>query len=423
MEYLKIENNGELDVRLISLMGGSTKQGQSTKIGKFGTGLKYSLAWLVRNNIDFKIFIGENEVKITKVREHIQSTDFDIIYIDGQRSSITSTMGVDWNGWMICRELWCNALDEGGNKKEITNEIKGVQGKTTFFVQAVGEIKETIDKWSEYFIEKEPIYSTKNFAIYSANENFCVYKNGVLIYKDEEMKSVFSYDIKLASINELREYKGMLSLDIFNIIAKMDSKCIEIFLSTINDKCYEWDMDYEWSCDFGAQWKTTIGDGKIISKEDFEFMEKKGIDIDKAGLIVTSPALYKKLAGEIRGISAVRRADKVSSFFETVDTVLEQQIKEAVTILESCGYFIDAELKFINGVFGDPSKFAQINIDEKVVMFSQELKNKSLFQMVAVIIEENEHYKTGFSDCSRSFQQHFIDLFTKTLLTTKQIKL
>ena len=44
MKYLKIQNKGELDIRLISLMGGSTKTGDTTKIGRFGTGLKYTLS-------------------------------------------------------------------------------------------------------------------------------------------------------------------------------------------------------------------------------------------------------------------------------------------------------------------------------------------------------------------------------------------
>ena len=44
MKYLKIRNRGELDIRLVSLMGGTTISGNSYKIGRFGTGLKYSLA-------------------------------------------------------------------------------------------------------------------------------------------------------------------------------------------------------------------------------------------------------------------------------------------------------------------------------------------------------------------------------------------
>ena len=59
MRYLKIQNNGLLDIRLVALMGGTTKSKDTFKIGQFGTGLKYTLAFLYRNNIDFKVFVGQ----------------------------------------------------------------------------------------------------------------------------------------------------------------------------------------------------------------------------------------------------------------------------------------------------------------------------------------------------------------------------
>src|SRR5687767_6513942 len=121
MKYLKIQNNGELDIRLVALMGGTTKANDRYKIGQFGTGLKYTLAFLFRNNLEFKIFCGEQEVSIHTEVEDIRGEKFEIICINGQRTSITTKMGEDWKPWMIIRELWCNALDEGGAEKEITS--------------------------------------------------------------------------------------------------------------------------------------------------------------------------------------------------------------------------------------------------------------------------------------------------------------
>ncbi|MEE9573481.1 MAG: hypothetical protein V3W20_10565, partial [Candidatus Neomarinimicrobiota bacterium] len=119
MKYLKITNKGELDIRLVSLMGGTTKSSDKFKIGQFGTGLKYVLAFMFRNNIDFKIFVGENECKIHTEIETIRNQDFEIICINNQRTSITTQMGEDWKAWMIIREIWCNALDEGDAQKNI----------------------------------------------------------------------------------------------------------------------------------------------------------------------------------------------------------------------------------------------------------------------------------------------------------------
>ena len=95
MKYLKISNEGLLDIRLIALMGGTTKSGSYEKIGHFGTGLKYTMAFLFRNKVEFKIFVGTEEVKVHIEEEQIGETLFEIICIDGHRTSITTQMGED----------------------------------------------------------------------------------------------------------------------------------------------------------------------------------------------------------------------------------------------------------------------------------------------------------------------------------------
>jgi len=47
----------------------------------------------------------------------------------------------------------------------------------------------------------------------------------------------------------------------------------------------------------------------------------------------------------------------------------------------------------------------------------------SLFDIVTMLIEENEHFNTGFNDHTREFQQHFINLFTKQILERNQIEI
>jgi len=80
-------------------------------------------------------------------------------------------------------------------------------------------------------------------------------------------------------------------------------------------------------------------------------------------------------------------------------------------------------LTFIFGVFGDKRTLAKVNLDQKVIYISERMKDKSLFSFIAMLIEENEHFNTGLEDESRAFQQHWIDLFTKTLLSKHEIKL
>ena len=51
MKIIKITSKGEIDERAFSLLGASSKRDDNTKIGMFGSGLKYSLAYLLRKEI------------------------------------------------------------------------------------------------------------------------------------------------------------------------------------------------------------------------------------------------------------------------------------------------------------------------------------------------------------------------------------
>jgi len=240
MKYLKIQNKGELDIRLIALMGGTTKSNDEFKIGQFGTGLKYTLAYLYRNNLYFKIFVGANEVKINIETEKIGEEIFEIICINGHRTSITTKMGYDWNAWMILRELWCNALDEGDAEKSETEIMSGVDNTTTFYIQIDSQIREVLNDWKKYFIhDQEAIYTGKNYAIYPSGDHLCIYKQGVLIHEDKNRTSVFSYDVKNAQINELRQFTGSVTHAITNCLYECNEKAVRYFLENVSEQNFE----------------------------------------------------------------------------------------------------------------------------------------------------------------------------------------
>lgn len=423
MKYLKIQNNGLLDIRLVALMGGTTKSNDQYKIGQWGSGLKYTLAWLIKNNIDFHIFIGTERVEISTETETIRGEDFEIICINGKRTSVTTMMGGKaWDPWMIVRELWCNALDEGGEKREITETTFGEADKTTFYIQASNELMQVWNNWGDYFVhDVEPLYESDDYRVYPGSTSLKLYKQGVLIYEDKNQKSLFRYDSRGAEINELREFKGAISREVVHALADANEKVVSYYYENINGNFFEASMDYDWWKDFGPQWKSTLGNAKIIHKKAMENMRGRGINVDESEYIVVPEKVYKFLTKKFDGIGALRTANKIHEFFEVFDANLDMKIKSALSTLEACGYFIHPELRFIYGVFGDKTVMAQINIDEKLIMVSERMVDRPMFDVIAMIIEENEHFNTGLSDETRGFQQHFIDLYTKTLLELNNI--
>jgi hypothetical protein len=424
MKYLKISNKGLIDVRLISLMGGTTKAEDRFKLGEFGSGLKYTLAYLFRNNVDFKIFVGTEEVKVNIETEDINGDIFEIICINGHRTSVTTKMGKSWEAWMIVRELWSNALDEGEHERGITSAPSGEEGRTTFCIQITEAINEVMDKWDNYFIHnQEPLSQNDRFAIYAGGSTLRLYKQGILIHEDKSKPALFSYDIRDAQINELREFRGSATCEIVGALGSAGEKAIRYFLENVTEDVFEGKMDYNWFVRFGQQWKSCLGNAKIIHPEAVKTIKDRGLDLDLAGTIVVPKAVYKFLAKEFEGIGALRTADKVNEFFEIHDEAIMLRINSAQAILETCNYFIHPELKFVVGVFGDKRTLAQINIDQKEIYLSERLIDCGMLQLCAMLIEENEHFRTGFHDHTREFQQHFIDLYTKTLLDKHEVRL
>lgn len=419
MKYLKIKNDGLLDLRLIYLMGGTTKANDKFKIGQFGTGLKYTLAFLLRNNIDFKIFIDKKEVKISSKTEIIRDTEFNIIFINGERTSITTNMGMDWEAWMIIRELWCNALDEINGSFEIIEEINPIKNTTEYYIQLVGEIEKVYENWDKYFIHNQiSVMKHEKFAIYTGGETLRCYKNGVLIKEIENQKSVFSYDLKSASLNELREMKYSTELEIVGCFPFFDKKTIEYLLENIKDK-YEEKIDYTgWYGvdEFKDGWKNAIGNAKFCSYETYIKIEDKYPDIKNQPVVKVPENLFKKLVKDYPSISLVRASSKLNEFFETYSDRLNDKIKKCREMLEYAGYFIHPELKILTGVFSDTSLEGQINFDDKEIRLSQDLENMSDSDLIYVLVEENEHFKTGFEDMTRNFQTHLLKLYTNLLL-------
>lgn len=424
MKYLRIANDGILDIRLVALMGGTTKANDKFKIGQFGTGLKYTLAFLFRNNLDFRIFAGPEEIKFHLEIEEIRGESFKIICINGHRTSITTRMGLDWKAWMIAREIWCNALDEGGADWEITQSAAGENGKTIFYIQIDSQIQEVLDNWTKYFIHGiEPMFENKHYAIYPGGSTRRIYKNGVLIDEEENMKTMFAYDVKAAELNELREFKGHHGYEITHALFDSNERVAEYFLENIDETYYEGgDLSYDWWNDrWSPAWEKVIGSAKLIHPKALEHLKEVGADMG-GEYVVIPKNVFTSLTKQFSHVSALRAASKIGEFFEDHNESAEKKWKQGLVILEACGYHLHPELKFVFGYFGDKNVQARIHYDEKRIYISNTLAQASLHGIISVILEESEHFNTGFRDCTREFQTHWINLYTRELLAKNSIE-
>jgi hypothetical protein len=423
MKYLKIQNNGVLDIRLVALMGGTTKAGNSYKIGEFGTGLKYALAYLFRTNTDFKIFLGIDQPQVNTEVEIINENSFEILCINGHRTSVTTQMGRQWNAWMILRELWTNALDEGGEVREIVNReeaIVGEAGKTTFFIQLTHELQQVLDDWDSYFIHnRQPMWENDRYAIYPNREGgkLKLYKHGVLIYQHPNTESLFYYDIKRANINELREFIGVTSYEMFQALENPSQEVINYFLQNIKEKHYEGsEMEYNWFSSFAAIWRDTVGNSKIARTGDAEYYTERGLHVNFSNVIELPKKVYKALVKDFEGIGALVQTDDKSEFFEIPNQPLADRVKACVIELAEHGYISHEGVTIRYGAFREINQSFSVNVRKKTIMLSEICMKKSDREIINILVENNEAIVTGIEKTQAKFYKHFVNLFTNSLL-------
>jgi hypothetical protein len=332
-------------------------------------------------------------------------------------------MGGQWTAWMIIRELWCNALDEGGQLKDTVNDnyISGEEGKTTFFIQITPEIQSVIDDWKKYFIQGfEPLWENENYGIHynSDNERLCLYKNGVLIYQHPHIKSLFCYDIKGAEINELREFKGIVSYEILRALEKPSKEVVSYFFNNVTKEHYEGsELDYDWFTQFADIWREALGGRRVISEGGYTHYEERGIVVDYTNVIELPKKVYQALTKRFEGVGALAVSDNNTDFYEAETIELRNKVNSCIEILISSGYNLLENCIIKLGFFQEKTIHVSANRNKKHMLISESSKALTDEQLCSLIVEHNEYLKVRYSKDKRDYTKHFIDLYTKSIMS------
>lgn len=112
-------NPGELDIRAAITLGVNVKE-TSEAIGIFGTGFKYGLAVLLKQNQTVRLYSGKDKYKFFALPDAIRGKTFAIIHMsknDGpaQALGFTTDLGRNWTLEHAYREFWSNCKDERGS--------------------------------------------------------------------------------------------------------------------------------------------------------------------------------------------------------------------------------------------------------------------------------------------------------------------
>lgn len=422
MDYLKISNDGEIDIKAFEKIGISTKKNDDSKIGEFGSGLNYAIAWLIRNKIDIKVYSGLMDIEFGIVTSSFRNTHADFITINGRETSFCVDMGGDvWEPWMVIREIYCNALDEDGSSTVTISEeeIKKEYNKTNFYIQITEEIKEVIENWDDYysFKRKDLLYTGEGFKIYTGNsKKLIVYRKGIKCY-EYNRPCVFHYDIDNLEINESRIVKDSWTMDyeIAKILAtKLPEGLVDQLLYGIKET-HEFNLYWDgYGITFNDNWQKALENKRVVEEEFTDTYQKK-INSCADEVIPLPKSMVKNIVTSFAGIiKHVSGNNKISNdkgdliYFSTSERV---HIDNIILKLRTSKFWLPYKIRKFIPV---DKKLLSSNDNKEIILLSERLLEKDTKIVTTHVIRQALQLNLKKSKY-RSLEEYFSNYTYKLL--------
>lgn len=412
MKYIRIKNNGLIEAQALHLVGASTKRNDHTKIGQFGSGNKYALAYLLRNGYEVKVFAGQKEITIETKTENFRNQEFNVIHIDGQKTSITIEMGKDWQFWQAIREIYCNALDEGGCSMDFVQTIQPCDDQTHFYIDTKKDVLEFVGKFDNYFAHnKKVLFECSQGRILEKSGAECnIYRKGIRCMETNKL-SMFDYDFNEISIDENRlvRYYWEVEENIWDLIYRCENE--EVIMQILHNVSHTENME------------GSISDISSINSSHISEVFKKclnSINIAPKGFagllkpdelhnhVIIPTKLFQAVRGIVPDENVGDRFKVTNSgaFYRIVETsaLQDQTIKKALYFLSEAQFEIPFEI--IVAIFDEKQVLGYAH-ENKIILSDVGLE-RGINEVVATIIEEFIHLKYNVKDETRDFQDRII---------------
>lgn len=421
--YMEFCNPGKVPLNAFKLLGASTKRGDATKIGFFGTGLKYSIALLLREKIPFKVYIGKKEVKFDVISTKFSGIKFDVITVDGEKTSLTTDAGIDWLPWYAVREIYTNALDEGG-AMEVTDVIKPEANTTKIYISMHSKLGDVTRNWQSYFstkrehleeiVLKKGEENERTYRILPKRENqpeFRIFRKGILVSHLRHSNSLFDYDVSELTINESRvvkhDWEGRQRAA--EALAQATNEDIIVqFIKSWRQPQLEhqeqfWDYlydssDYLGMSKFSNHWLELLRPFRLVPSDNTGFY---GVTSNTIGLPNT---LLKHLYSQFGDKLTIEGMSK-THFIITGD--YPDDLDWTMQVLDDEGYMFNKEnIKLAK--FRDSNIKACWSYKDNAILISKEVLSYTEDKKLTIMLEEVLHARSGFSDHTRQFQDYIL---------------
>ena len=246
---------GDFDPQSLTMLGLSAKPNSDSPIGKFGTGLKYAIAGLLRTGRSIVINSDTRSIEFRTVPQVFRGARYNAIEMtidyhngDGQVVTLpfTTDLGAHWEPWMWFRELEANTRDEGGTTAEYTGPNQDApplrQPGTTEIILANDDLG-SLDA-HEVFLSSSPIYTGQAMEIHAGTSHWIFHQGIRAMMLDRPSR----YTYNITEPQALTEDRTLASnWDTVSLwageIRNLDDEALLLSILCCDESDWEWDQD------------------------------------------------------------------------------------------------------------------------------------------------------------------------------------
>lgn len=383
------KNDGVIDIRAIKTFGVNSKDDKESAIGYFGTGLKYAIAILLRNNHQITFICGGKRYEMSTIRSKVRNDEFDIVTMNGEELGFTTDLGKNWEMWMAFREIYSNMLDEQGAEC-FEASVFSPDDDTCTYVLVSGATDGFEKCWRErnnYFLNKNIFRTIAQHAEVDCYEPMHTSEQGLVFYKgvrvmQTRLPARYDYNhhcgLTLTEDRTISDAWSTLWHLSALVIASRDKKFIKTMVMA--PECtYEASINFSMNTAGGQNidvFLDVVGELRVKYKDD--------------GVNPSAIKLHK----EQRKVTTVMPG--ISCYLNEIETV---QLEKAVAF---CKDTLELELDdyrlIVAKDLGDDHQLGRADMDAGIMYISKQAFRQGTKAVATTILEEYTHCKHRVRD-------------------------
>lgn len=391
-------NKGLIPIDAITTMGVNVKVTDHA-IGHFGTGLKISIASILRMGGSITIYRGKKPYNFYLKRKQVRGKDFDFVMMRAgtgipQQLAMTTELGKNWKPWMVMRELESNCRDEGGVSYAVRDKTyTAYSSETTTVIVECDEVEREWHDRHEYFITGEPIEKHAHIEVYKGATKSYFYRGIKVGEFTNPLPFTFNllddFTRYLSEDRALNSYYALNALGTY--IPELKRKDVIDTLFSAEPAAFGEPPSLISMIDFDQSYTNP-------SKAFFDRIKY----LQKANPVSVTMSMLKLLWAHGEG----SRHDTMNHYKLT--NLEEIMLSNAKSYVKNLGYTSMDGIEIYKTDLGQEAHAMAVPGENKIYLAPSAFDNGQKF-LCSTLHEEYLHIRYGLADASRAMQQHLFD--------------